>query len=108
MVWEHKFIKAHSTKTKCKDMVYINMHVVLFIKDNGKIINIMEKEFINSIMEQFMKENGKIILCMVQDVLLMLMVESGKVSIEMASFKLEDKENCYIKKKFRKKNKFQK
>lgn len=42
-------------------MVYTNMHVVLFIKDNGKIINIMEKEFISLIMELYMKENGKII-----------------------------------------------
>jgi hypothetical protein len=98
-------MKAHLTKIKCKDTEYINMHVVLFIKVNGSIINIMEKEFISLIMELFIKENGKIILCMEQGVILMLMVESGKGSIEMASLKPEGKDSCYIKKKFKKENK---
>ena len=37
------------------------MLMEIFMKDNGKMIKLMEKEFILMLMEQCMKENGKMI-----------------------------------------------
>ena len=56
----HKLMKALGIKTKCKDMESISMLREQFIKENGKIINIMAKVYMNSQMEQFIKANGKI------------------------------------------------
>jgi len=54
-------MKVLGNKIKCVDMVYINMLMVHFIVEIGKIINIMEKDNMNFQMEHVMLEIGKII-----------------------------------------------
>ncbi len=54
-------MKVHGKKIKCVDMEFINMQMVHFIVEIGKIINIMEKDNINFLMEPVMWEIGKII-----------------------------------------------
>lgn len=41
------------------DMEKNNLIMVVFMKENGRIADIMERENINSPMETFMKENSK-------------------------------------------------
>lgn len=61
LIWEVKCMKVLGNKIKCVDMVYINMLMVHFIVEIGKIINIMEKDNMNFQMEHVMLEIGKII-----------------------------------------------
>ena len=58
---------VNGMRIKWKDMVYINIQVVLFIQVNGKMVNKRVVEFMNFQMVLFMMANGKIIGCMEKD-----------------------------------------
>lgn len=88
-----KPIKAPGTKTKCKDMEYINTPRMISTVDNGNQINTTVKEHTNSPMELPTKDNGKITSCMDLDYILIQMEGNGKVNIEMESFRRKDRWN---------------
>ena len=48
-------------RTKCVDMEFINMRMVLAIRDSGKIINIMEEDNMSFQMALCMRETGNAI-----------------------------------------------
>ena len=49
------------TKGKEKDMVYKNLKMVIYIKESGKIICLMDKENIKKKMGRYIQVNGKIV-----------------------------------------------
>ena len=78
-------------KIKCVAQGHITTVMVLFIKDSGKIINIVVKVFTSSQMVLSIKENGKEIKCMAQDFLLIIQEENGEDNLETENFKVNSR-----------------
>ena len=76
---------------------HINIHPVLYIKANGKMVYTMDKAHMNSQMVVIILANGKSKKCMDKDFILILKERNGKEYSLMACFNLKPKENYVYK-----------